>query len=77
MPTSAGAVSLVGMANVQDEIARLLRFQYDHPEVEFSVLGPGICIKAAIPGRIPIVRIRLEDLLNDLDEAYRRDVSRG
>ena len=51
------------------DIARLARILTEHPEVEFSVLGPGIAVKAEIPGKVPIVRLRLADLLDDLESA--------
>ena len=57
---------------MQDQIARLLRFQYEHPEVEFSVLGPGTALKAEVPHRVPIVRLRVSDVLDELDRIYAR-----
>lgn len=57
------------MLCVQDQIARLLQFQHDHPEVEFTVLGPGTCIKAAVPNKLPVVRVteRLGELLDEVE----------
>lgn len=58
------------MPCVQDQIARLLQFQHDHPEVEFTVLGPGTCIKAEVPNKLPVVRVPacLGELLDEVEQ---------